>query len=120
MAKKDYAQAFAKFSTGVKVAKIKALDNAEIQYRELTMLESDEFINRFIKEVNEDGSPKFDIEEAMQVKYEKVALILIEPKMTVEDLRALPASASDAINEIIALVDISEADLSDEEGNVKA
>lgn len=95
----------------VKTAKIKALGGAEIKYRELTMAENDAFTKRIIKEFNGD-TPDIDLEAANEVKYEKVAAMLIEPKMSVEELKQLSIGAADAINEIAAL---GEADV--EEGN---
>ena len=119
MAKTDFSKAFAKFANHeVKTATIKALDNAEIQYRELTMAEVDTFSKRLIKGYGEDGkTPEIDFDEANEIKYEKVAMILIQPKMTVEELKALPASAVEAINEINALVDGEDAEGVDEKGN---
>jgi len=119
MAKTNYSNAFAKFlNNDVKTAKIEALDGAEIKYRDLTMAESDAFTNRLIKDVKKDGKADIDFVEANKIKYEKVALILIEPQMTVEELRAFPSSAAEAINEINALVDQAVGQEADE-GNLE-
>jgi hypothetical protein len=117
MAKTDFSNAFAKFANHeVKTATIKALDGAEVQYRELTMAENDAFTKRLIKDFGKDGKEaEIDFNEANEIKYEKVALMLIEPKMTIEDLKALPASAIDAINEINALGEMNAS--VDKEGN---
>ena len=119
MAKTDFSNAFAKFANHeVKVAVIKALDNAEIKYRELTMAESDAFTKRLIKDFGKDGKDaEIDFNEANEIKYEKVATMLVEPKMTIEDLKALPASAIGAINEINALGEAQPE--TDAEGNSK-
>ena len=118
MAKTDFSQAFAKFANNeVKTAKIKALDNAEIKYRELTMAENDAFTNRLIKDVTKDGEAEIDFKEANEIKYEKAAMILVEPTMTVKELKALPASTSEAINEINALVEAQKDDIAGSEGN---
>jgi len=120
MAKTDFSQAFAKFANNeVKVAKIAALDGAEIKYRELTMTENDAFTNRLIKDVDKNGDPEIDFKEANEIKYEKAAMILVEPKMTVKELKALPASASEAINEINALIDAQKDDVATPEGNLE-
>jgi len=118
MAKIDYSNAFAKFANHeVKTAMIKAL-GAEIKYRDLTMAEVDVFSKRMIKGYGEDNrTPEIDFDEATEIKYEKVAMIMIEPKMTVEQLKALPAAAIEAINEINALVDGDNEDGIDEKGN---
>ena len=120
MAKTDFSQAFAKFANHeVKTAFIKALD-AEIQYRELTMQENDEFTKRLIKDFGTDGkNAEIDFEEANEIKYEKVSVMLVEPKMTVEDLKALPASAIEAINEINALGEPLDEKTVDAKGNSK-
>ena len=120
MAKK-FENAFAMFNaTETKTAKIEALGGAEIEYRELTMAEQDAFSKRIVKSYGADGkSPEIDFEEANKIKYEKAALVLITPAMTVDDLMGLPASAADAINEINALVDpeVNSSDEMDKEGN---
>jgi hypothetical protein len=118
MKKADFSNAFAKFANHeVKVAYIKALD-AEVKYRELTMAEVDVFSKRMIKGYGEDNrTPEIDFDEANEIKYEKAAMILVEPKITVKELKALPAAAIEAINEINALVDGDEADGLDEKGN---
>ncbi len=107
---------FAVFTAEHKVAKIEALNNAEITYRELTMQENDAFSKRLIKDYN-DGKPIINFDAATEIKYEKAAKILIEPKMTVAQLKALPASAVAAINEINALIDPTDAEVDGEEGN---
>ena len=102
MAKK--LNAFALFTTEPKKANIKALDGAEITYRELTMLENDEFSKRLVKGYGDDGTtPEIDMEEATKIKYEKASAMLIEPPMTVTELQELASSALGAINEIVAL-----------------
>ena len=95
---------FAKFAVGEKKAHIKSLD-AEITYRPLTMVEADTFNSRLIKDYDDEGKVSFDYDEATEIKYEKVALCLIEPKMTVEDLKALGGGALEAITEINNLID---------------
>jgi hypothetical protein len=119
MAKKN-TNPFAMFANNeVKTAKIKALNGAEIKYRELTLRENDEFNTRMVKDFDASTgeNPIIDIEEATAIKYEKVALMLIEPKMTADQLHDLPASASGAIDEILDLQKSGEEDLLDTEGN---
>ena len=105
MAKK-YANAFDMFNaTETKTAIIKSLGDTEVEYRELTMAESDAFSKRLIKDYGTDGSaPVIDYNEATELKYEKASKILINPKMTVAQLKALPASAMEAINEITEII----------------
>jgi len=116
MAKEKYTNPFTIFVTGTQKANIKALNGAEIEYRELTLSENDAFTKRMIKdEMGEDGKPQFDIDEASAIKYEKVSAMLVKPEMSVEELKALPASAGAVIEEILGLV--GEGDETDEEGN---
>lgn len=87
-----------------KVVHIKEL-NADIKLRDLTMKEADEFSKRLLKNYTGKGEPTFDMNEATEINYEKVALAMIEPKMTVAELKALPSTAYKAINEIIKYID---------------
>jgi hypothetical protein len=61
--------------------------------------------------------PTIDIAEATAIKYEKVALMLVEPEMTADQLRDLPLGANDAIDEILDLLKDEEESLLDAEGN---
>ena len=119
MGKTDYTNAFAMFAAVEnKTAVIKALGGATITYRDLTMNEADAFSQRLIKSYGKDGgAPEIDYDEANKIKYEKVALILIEPKMSVDDLKKLSVHALEAINEISALVDPETKDETDKKGN---
>ena len=101
-----------------KKAKIKALGDSEITYRELTLAEQDEFTKRIIKDFGKDGSEAtVNLEEASKIKYEKLALVLIDPKMTVDELKSMHGKgASEAIAEILSLIEGDEDD-SEEEGN---
>ena len=100
-----------------KKAKIKALNGAEIEYRELTMNEIDEFNEKLIKEYDSDGKPVFDYNQANEIKYVKVAAALIKPEMTIDDLKELSSKALPAITEINALIDGTDTEEVDDEGN---
>lgn len=99
------ANIFDKFVTGTKKVKIKALDNAEIEIRELTVSESNEFFKRLIKGMDAEGKADIDMNQMTEIRLEKVALAMIEPKMSVEDLRALSSKANEALNEISDAID---------------
>ena len=99
-----------------KTATIKALDGAEITYRSLTMAESDAFQKRSVNGFDSEGKPDINFDELTKIRYEKIALGLIEPKMTVKDLADLDASAAKALSEIEALISGNE-EVVDEEGN---
>ena len=100
-----------------KKAIIKALGDAEITYRDLTLAENDAFTKRIIKKMSSDGGqPEIDFDQASEVKYEKASLMLVEPTMTVDDLKNMRgALALEALNEILALLEPEEND--DDEGN---
>ena len=70
----------------------------------LTVSEADGFQKRSIKGFDENGKPEFNFDEINDIRYEKIALCLIEPKMTVDDLRNLDASATKALIEIEAVI----------------
>jgi len=91
-------------STETKTAKIESLNGAEITYRELTMGEDDKFRRMMIKGIDKDGSPIMNLDKYEEVKYHKVATMLIEPTMTVEALKNLSTKAEGAIEEILKLV----------------
>lgn len=96
---------FAKYQTNTKVIKVKALDNAEVTIRELTLNESNEFYKRLVGETNADGSMNFNYKEMFAIKVDKVAAAMIEPKMTSKELYLLSESATEAINEISDAID---------------
>jgi len=99
-----------------KTAKIEALGGAEITYRDLTLAETDGFTKKMIKGIGQDGKPEIDFNVASEIKYEKVSKALLEPKMTVEELKSMHGSkAADAINEIIELIEPMPDE--EEEGN---
>ncbi len=107
---------FGIFAIEEKKAVIEALDGYEITYRDLTMKENDEFTKRFVKGYGADGkTPEIDFDEATKIKYEKAALVLIDPVKTVKELEGMGAHALKAINEINALVAPDEED--EEKGN---
>lgn len=96
---------FAKYKTNTKVIKVKALDDAEVTIRELTVNESNEFYKRLVGETNSDGSMNFNYKEMFSIKIDKVASAMIEPKMTAEELYLLSEGATEAINEISDAID---------------
>ena len=101
MAKKN---PFDKFAIHERTEYIKALD-AEVTFRPLTKKEADAFSVRLLKNYNGSDDMNIDLEEANKINMEKVALCLIEPKLTVNDMLQYGSEISDAINEIAALID---------------
>lgn len=105
---------FLKYAVATKTAFIEEFDS-EIKYRELTMAENDAFNLRLLKNYSADNT-NVDIEEATKIAYEKIALCLIEPKVTVEDLKALGSGVSVVINKINKVISGAELEV-DSEGN---
>ena len=105
---------FSLFTLGEQTVFIEAFQ-AEVTFRALTMAESDAFNKRLLGDYTGKDDATIDIAEATKINYEKVAKCLIEPKMTIEDLKALPVTASKAIAEIVKAIDGREDD-KDEEG----
>ena len=89
--------------------------NADIVYRPLTMAEEDGFNLRLLKGSTQE-KPQMNMEEANEIKYEKIATMLIEPKITVKELKALNNGASSVIVEILQKLE-PKNDATDEEGN---
>ena len=107
------------FKLGSQTVFIEALQ-AEVEFRSLTMAESDAFNKRLLGDYSGKGDPQIDLAEATKINYEKVALCMSSPKMSIEDLKKLPVTASKAMNEIVKAIDgrEDEADKEDEtEGN---
>jgi hypothetical protein len=100
--------------------KIKALGDKEITYRDLTMQESDAFTSKLVTGYDEKGKPKLNYEALNQLKYDKLSLVLVDPKMTVKDLEILSAHALSAINEILELVDGRDDEEEDKDNEKKA
>ncbi len=105
------------FKQHTKKVFINALD-ADIEYRDLTLKESDDFNALMVKDYDvETGKPTLDMKAATTVKYQKVSAMLIQPKMSVAELQGLSVDAGDAIAEILSLLTDDETDLVDDEGN---
>jgi len=100
---------FAKFTTKTKKVKIKAL-GAEVELREPTVIEISDFYKTM---ANPDGT--MNVSKFIDAKIERIATCMTNPVMTVDELKALSSSASDAINEIY---EASDAMITKGEGNV--
>jgi hypothetical protein len=83
---------------------IKAL-NSDVTLRDLTMVENDELTKLLLKGFSGKGEPTVDMEQATLNNYKKIAMALIEPKVTVEELQALGTKAADAIVELVKVID---------------
>lgn len=101
---------FGKFKVKTKKVKIKALENAEVTIQELSVAQSTDFYKRVIKGFDKDGKAELNYNELADIKLEKVAAGMIEPYMTLEELKALSHSASQAIDEISEAIDAFEVE----------
>ena len=102
---------FGKFKVGTKKVKIKALENAEVTIQELSVAQSTDFYKRVIKGFDEEGKAELNYNELADIKLEKVAAGMIEPYMSLEELKGLANSANKAIDEISEAIDGFEAEL---------
>lgn len=90
---------FDKFKTKTKKVSIKSL-GCDVTIKEPTVDETQSFYAALAKE---DGT--FDVAKLFDAKIQKIADCMIEPKMTVEELKALSNEASEALNEIYEIID---------------
>ena len=110
---------FAKFAKPeIRTARLKTFNDLEVKYRDLTMSEQDAFSKRLIKNYGKEAEDvELNMDELNKIKYEKAALILVDPKLTVEQMKQFTSEFADTLNEINALVDKDED--GDTEGNSK-
>ena len=92
-------------------------EGSEITFRSLTEAEDTAFNLRLLKGSTQEN-PHMNMEEASEIKYEKIAMCLIEPKVTVKDLRGLYDSGK-LIAEILKAIE-PKNDVVDAEGNLKS
>ena len=94
------------------------LAGKKIKYRELTMIEADGFTKKLVKGYDADGKPELDMDGLTEAKYEKAAMCLIDPAVTVEELKGFDGSFADVLTEINTLIDGKEIEDEDiESGN---
>lgn len=111
---------FDQFAGETKEITVKALGGKKVTIREMNYEEAVSFSERLFSGVDTDGSAKIDTKEYIAMRVEKVALCMVEPKMTVDELNALPAKAGGAITEIADAIDELSRNDMDEKGNSKA
>lgn len=99
------ANPFDSFKLKTKKVKIKSLGNKEVTISEMTVAQSNEFYSKVVTGYKEDGTPIIEYTAVPEVNLEKVATCMVEPKMTVEELKQLSSEASKAISEISDAID---------------
>ncbi len=94
---------------------IDSLDGYEITYRDLTVEEDDIFNTRMLKvsKAIENGDD-VDVSDLAAIKYDKLSALLVEPKMTANQLKGM-YGANDVLVEIISKT--QGVDGVDEKGN---
>jgi hypothetical protein len=96
---------FGKFTLKTKEIEVKALDGAKVTIQELSVGKSNEYYGRLFSSLDSEGKPVLNTSAIIDIKLEKVSEAMIDPKMTVEELKELSAQAGDAINEISDAID---------------
>jgi phage-related protein len=102
---------FDKFKLKEKEIKVEALGNTKVTIREMSVAQSGDFYHRMFS-ADETGSLKVNTDAIVDIKLDKVASCMIEPKMTVKQLNELGAS----VNEILTFIS-GEIDKLSSEGN---
>ena len=97
-------------------AYIKSLDY-EITYRKLTMAEDDAFNIRLLEGVSKENQ-NLNVKQGSEIKYEKISTMLIDPMVTVDQLKSMDADAGKVIIEILKVIE--KDDMIDDEGNLKS
>ncbi len=96
---------FLQFKTETKEVQIEALNGATISLQQPTISQTSDFSRGIFDGKNEDGTPKLDYGKVFEANLIKISVCMVEPKMSVEDLRGLSSSADKAIAEIISSID---------------
>ena len=78
---------------------------ATVKLRELTLKQSQEFMDKAVKGVDKDDNPIVDVKAIQEARFGKVSAALVEPAMSVAQLKALGTKAKEAIAEILNIVD---------------
>jgi len=95
---------FDQFVIQDKEYEIKSL-GATVTLRKLTLEQSQSFMDKAVKGMDKDDNPIIDIKAIQEGNFAKVSMSLVNPKMTVKQLKALGSGAKDVITEIVNIVD---------------
>ena len=74
--------------------------NADVTLKTLSLADSIRVDEILYKGGFDDGKPNITMDAIIESKLLRVSLALVEPKMSVTDLKALPKEAIEAVNEI--------------------
>jgi len=119
MANKIKHNPFDAFEIQTKKVKLESLDGYEAEIKPLSKSQSDAFNKRIIKGYSKDGSPELNMGESWKISLEKVAAVLVDPAITVEQLITFDSGKVDALIKEIGEI-IGETDETiDDEGNLE-
>ena len=108
---------FSKFVTETKTERIEALNGATITLKQPTIAQTNEFSRNIFNGKDANGEPIIDYGKVFTANLTKISVCMVEPKMTVEELKGLSSSADKAIAEIISSIDNWDGEELDAEGN---
>jgi len=94
---------FTKYKATERTLKVKAL-NASVKLKSLSLSESKRVDEILYRNGFKDGEANFTMDDITEAKLLKVSLSLVEPEMSVTDLKELPAEAMEAIDEIATAI----------------
>jgi len=83
---------------------IKSL-GATVTLRKLSLEQSQSFLDKSVKGMDKDDNPIIDLAGIREGNFEKVSLALVEPKMTIKQLKSLGSGAKDVMAELLDIID---------------
>ena len=95
---------FDQYVIEAKEYEIKSL-GATVTLRKLTLSQSEEFMDKSVKGLDKDDNPIIDMAGIRESNYAKVSLALVDPKMTIKQLKGLGSDAKDVMVEILDIID---------------
>lgn len=96
----DKKTLFQQFGKADRIIHVEAWD-ADVKIRDFSVEERKKIISEMIKSpISKDGDTQINYADALEAKLLAVSMALVEPKLTVNDLRQLSEKAMDGINEI--------------------
>lgn len=94
---------FLQFTPKTETIVVKSLGNAEVTVRQLSQGEGSEISKGVFEGLDAKGEPVINVEKAIEAKFERVAAMLVEPAMTVDELKGLTSDVMPVIDEILTL-----------------
>ncbi len=95
---------FDQYAIAPKDYEIKSL-GATVTLRKLSLEQSQSFLDKSVKGMDKDDNPIIDVKAIQEGNFQKVSMGLVDPKMTVKQLKELGAGAKDSIKEILEIID---------------